>query len=445
MRRTHFPGKLDSAGNKATIPILASRALYRSVTSMKATTLLLLTAAPVLAGTTPAPAPAITPAPSSYWLTPTIDIRARYEFADIDDFDPSHAFTVRERLGLKTAAWNGFSAFIEGEFTQSVVDDYSAGPSNPATPQVNPAGVDPFVPGNSAILDPDNNELNQLYGQYAGFDTTVKLGRQKIVYDNAAFVGDVGWRQNQQTYDGLSITNKSIPGLTASYAYVGQVNRIFGVDANGVFENAPGEIHLLNASYAGIQGVTLGGYIYLMDFDEAAADKWDNDTFGLSAKTKALGFTFYGELAYQEDAGNLNDEQGLYAHVFAMKEFGKQSLTLGIEHLDAGVQTPLATVHAFNGYADATDTRRIDGNHGGLTDTYLTYVTPIFCGIKWTNAVHFFGDNAISNDLGFGFDSVLMKKFDDHITGIFKLGYFDSSDDQYLSTTRASVELNYAF
>jgi hypothetical protein len=59
--------------------------------------------------------------------------------------------------------------------------------------------------------------------------------------------------------------------------------------------------------------------------------------------------------------------------------------------------------------------------------------------------VHVFGDNAISDDLGFGFDSVLMKKFDDHITGIFKLGYFDSADSQYLSTTRASVELNYAF
>jgi hypothetical protein len=436
MRRTHFPGKLDSAGNKATIPILASRALYRRVTSMKATTLLLLTAAPVLAGTTPAPAPAITPAPSSYWLTPTLDIRARYEFADIDGFDPSHAFTIRERLGLKTAAWNGFSAFVEGEFTQSVVDDYRAAASAAA-------GVDPYVPGNSTIFDPNNNELNQLYGQYAGFDTTVKLGRQRIIYDNAAFVGNVGWRQNEQTYDALSIANKSIPGLTLNYAFVNQVNRIFGADASGTFENVPGEVHLLNASYAGIQGVTLGGYIYLMDFDEI--EGWDNNTYGVSAKAKALGLTWYGELAYQEDAGAANDDEGLYAHFFAMKEFGKHSLTVGIEHLDAGVQTPLATVHAFNGFADATDASRVDGTHPGLTDTYVTYAMPIFCGIKWANSVHFFGDNAISDDLGFGIDSVLTKKFDDHFTGIFKLGYHDSNDSFYLTTTRASVELNYAF
>ena len=408
---------------------------------MKATTLLMLTAAaPVFAGAPDAPAPA--PAPAPYWITPTIDARARYEFANIDGYDDSHALTTRERVGLKTQAWNGFSAFVEGEFTQAIVDDYSAGPGK----TVNKAGVDPFVKNNSFIFDPETNELNQLYGQYTGFDTTVKLGRQKIVYDNAAFVGDVGWRQNQQTYDGVSITNKSIQGLTLNYAYVDQVNRIFGSDALNIFSNAPGNIHLLNGSYAGIKNLTLGGYVYLMDFDEKAAAKWDNQTYGLSAKANVLGLTLYGELAYQDEAGVKNDMDGFYSHFMVTKAFGKQSLTLGVENLDAGVQTPLGTVHAFDGYADSTDTARIDGSHGGLTDTYLSYVTPIFCGIKWANTAHVFGDNSISDDLGLGFDSVLTKKFDDHFTAIFKLGYFDSNDDKkFLSTTRASIELDYSF
>ena len=52
---------------------------------------------------------------------------------------------------------------------------------------------------------------------------------------------------------------------------------------------------------------------------------------------------------------------------------------------------------------------------------------------------------AVSTDLGFGFDSVLTKKFDDHFTAIGKLGYFDTEDPIYRSTTRASVELNYTF
>jgi hypothetical protein len=102
-------------------------------------------------------------------------------------------------------------------------------------------------------------------------------------------------------------------------------------------------------------------------------------------------------------------------------------------------------VHAFNGYADATDARRINGTHGGLTDTYVSHMLPIFWGMKWTNAAHIFGDNAIGTDLGFGFDSVLAKKFNDNFTAIAKLGYFDTSDALYKSTTRMSVELNYTF
>lgn len=399
------------------------------------TSLLALAAVTTVTRAGTAPSPEIATAAEAPWITPLVDIRLRYEFADIDGLDPAHALTIRERLGFKTKAWNGFSLLAEGEFTQSAIDDYHGGAP----------GVDPFDPRNSVVADPDNEELNQAYLQYAGFNTTVKLGRQRIVYDNAAFIGNVVWRQNEQTYDAISLTNTSVPGLTLNYAYIDQVNRIFGEDATGIFENAPAEIHLLNASYAGIKGLTLGGYMYLMEFEDAGSTGWDNDTFGISAKGSLAGLALYDELAYQDKAGPLNDQEGLYAHVTATKTFGTQSLTVGIEHLDAGVQTPLATLHAFNGYADATDARRLAGTHGGLTDTYASYMVPIFWGMKWTNTAHLFGDNAISTDLGFGFDSVLAKKFDDHFTAIAKLGYFDTSDALYKSTTRVSVELNYTF
>ena len=399
------------------------------------TSLLALAAATAVtrAGTTPSPE--IAAATEAPWITPIIDVRLRYEFADIDGLDPAHALTLRERIGFKTKAWNGFSVLAEGEFTQAAIDDYHGGAP----------GVDPFDPRNSVVADPENEELNQAYLQYAGFDTTFRLGRQRIIYDNAAFIGNVGWRQNEQTYDAISLTNTSVGGLTLNYAYIDQVNRIFGEDATGIFENAPAEIHLLNASYAGIKGLTLGGYMYLMEFEDAGSTGWDNDTFGISAKGSLAGLALYGELAYQDKAGPLNDQEGLYAHLTATKAFGAQTLTFGIEHLDAGVQTPLATLHAFNGYADATDARRLAGTHGGLTDTYVSHMVPIFWGMKWTNALHLFGDNAIGDDLGFGFDSVLAKKFDDHFTAIAKLGYFDTSDALYKSTTRASVELNYTF
>ncbi|MFT3990640.1 MAG: hypothetical protein QM680_04440 [Luteolibacter sp.] len=416
-------------------------------TSMKTKSILPIlsfAASPLLCAGTPELTPA---AKSEYWITPTINVRARFESADIDGSDVSNALTTRERVGLKTAAWNGFSAVVEGEFTQAIVDDYSGGPSA--------ADVDPYVANNSGIFDPENNSLNQLYGQYKGYDTVVKLGRQQIIYDNAAFIGNVGWRQNEQTFDGVSFVNTSIDGLTLKGAYINQINRIFGDQAAGVFRNAPGDIFLLNGSYTGIENVTLGAYAYLMDFDansdNGAADKWDNNTFGVSASTKALGLLFYGEAAYQEHAGNLDDRDVFYEHVNVTKKFGEQSLTLGVENLGAGFQTPLATMHAFNGFADVFITGRTDGSHNGLMETYLTYTLPIFYGIKWSNTLRAMGDNTISTGYGYEFDSTLTKKFDDHFTAIATFAHFESEGDVYVgkaglpTTQRVTLELNYSF
>ncbi len=416
---------------------------------MKTKTLLFLSAASLLRAGSPDLETSIAAKPEP-WIKPLIDIRARFEFADVEPFDSSTAFTTRERLGLKTMAWNGFSALIEGEFSQAIGDDYNAGAGPDATP---------FDPANSPIFDPETNELNQGYIQYEGFDTTARVGRQRIIYDNAAFIGNVGWRQNEQTYDAVTFANKLIDGLTINYAYVGQVNRIFGSDADSPIGFLPGftnvqdirsEVHLINASYAGIKGLTLGGYAYIMNFEDVGA--WDNNTFGVSAKGTLGGVALYGEFAYQDKAGLAGEDDALYAHVTASKTFfGNQAFTLGLEHLDAGFKTPLATVHAFNGFADVTDGARISGAHNGLTDLYVSHTTPLFCGIKWMNVLHAMGDNEISVGYGWEYDSVLTKKFDDNFTAIAKFACFQSEDDAYAGpvalpdATRFSLELNYTF
>lgn len=372
------------------------------------------------------------------WLTPTLDIRARYEFADIDRLDPSHALTVRERVGLKTSARNGFSALLEGEFSQAVIDDYHGGAP----------GADPFDPRNSLIADPETNELNQGYVQYAGYDLVARVGRQRIIYDNAAFVGNVGWRQNEQTYDAVSLTHTGIAGLKFNYAYLNQVNRIFGSDADGVaavnanVQDVGADTHLLNLSYAGIEGVTLGGYVYLMNFDQLPG--WDNDTYGVSGKTTWYGLDWYGEVAWQDQAGPRNDDEAWYAHGTVSKALGTQSVTAGVEFLDSGFQTPLATLHAFNGFADVFVTGRTNGTHGGLTDAYVSHSLPVCWGMKWVNTLHAYGDNSLSTDLGWEVDSVLSKKFNDQFTAILKLAHFET-ESALPTTTRVSLEVGYLF
>lgn len=420
---------------------------------MKAKSLFFLSTASLLHAGSPDLETTLAPKPEP-WIKPIIDIRARYEFRDVDLADPSHAFTVRERLGLKTQSWNGFSALIEGEFSQAVVDDYNGGAGPDA---------DPFVLGNSVIADPETNELNQGYIQYTGFDTTAKVGRQRMIYDNAAFIGNVGWRQNEQTFDAISLSNTSIDALTLNYAYINQVNRIFGSDADSPLVFAPpvifsnvqdldSDIHLLNASYTGITDLTLGAYVYLMDFEKRP--NWDNDTFGVSAKGTLLGLALYGELAYQDQAGALSEDDAFYAHVTATKTFGTQSLTLGVEHLDDGFKTPLSTVHAFNGFADAFIGGRVEGTHNGLTDVYLSHTMPLFYGIKWSNILHAYGDNEISTGYGWEYDSVLVKKFDEHFTALAKFSHFESEGDAFTgpaggpglpTITQFSIEMNYTF
>jgi hypothetical protein len=415
---------------------------------MRVKALFLLATATLLHAGTPAlePMPSVMP---EAWLKPLVDIRARYEYADLDGKDPATAFTFRERLGLKTRAWYGLSALVEGEFTEVAGSDYNAN----AGPLANPHDR-----ANSAIPDPRNAELNQAMLQYVGFDTTAKVGRQRLIYDNAAFIGNVGWRQNEQTFDAISLSNKFIAGLTFNYAYLNQIDRIYGAEADSplttkpLFDNVQdiaADVNLFTVSYTGVKGVTLGGYAYIMNFHDKP--NWDNDTFGLSAKGDVLGLTLFGELAWQDQAGFNSNDQAWYAHCTASKTFGSQTLVVGVEQLNAGFKTPLATVHVFNGYADAFANGRIEGNHNGLTDVYVSHTLPVFCGINWTNALHAYGDDTLSTGYGWEYDSVLVKKFDEHFTALVKLAMFESEGDAFVgtaslpATTRASMELDYTF
>ncbi len=383
---------------------------------------------------TPTPA-AIESVPEPQWITPTLDARLRYEFSNVEGFDDSHALTIRARPGLKTAEWHGFSALAEGEFTGVLIDDYNGGAP----------GTDPFDPANSVVADPQNVELNRASLQYHGYDTTVIVGRQRIIYNNAAFIGNSGWRQNEQTFDAASLGYENDCGFKASYAWVGQVNRIYGAQADGAFATVDSNVHLINASYSGFESVSLGSYVYLMDFHDRTVTGWDNDTYGIFADQTLAGIKTHAEFAAQTEAGPNNDKDALYFHINAAKDIQGFTVMAGVEQLDDGFQTPLATLHTMNGFADTTDGLRATGTTGGLTDNYVSFTAPLPWELKWTNVAHFFGDNSVGTQFGFGWDSLLAKKFNDHFSATAMLGYFDSNDSRYLSATKASLQIDYTF
>lgn len=270
-----------------------------------------------------------------------LDFNLRYEAVDQDNaLENADALTLRSRLTFKSAATNGFSFVIEAEDVRTVlgIDDYS----------VPPSGVNPGV--YSVIADPESTELDQAFVQYSNVQTTARFGRQVIALDNQRHVGHVGWRQDRQTFDAISLVHKYNKQLTARYYFINQRNRLFADDAD-----IDSEDHLVNVSYKSDFG-TLVGYAYLLEVD----NNTDNslDTYGIrftgSQKMDSLRL-FYGfEYATQESENLGNEFDADYWLFEAGLGYTGHKLTLGFEHLGSdngnyGFSTPLATLHKFNG------------------------------------------------------------------------------------------------
>ena len=277
-----------------------------------------------------------------------IDERYRYEYVDQANFqNKAKASTLRNRIGFKSAPWAGFSFVAEWENVMNIGDDRFNNTIN---------GRAQFP----VVADVESHELNQLFFAYTGLpDTKLKVGRQVITFDNHRFIGHVGWRQNNQTFDAAVVQNSSIPGLTITYGYIDRVNRILGNDSP--VGNIETETHTIHAAYK-IDGIgTVKGYAYLLDH-ERQFNGLDSASYGAIFTRKqnlgqGYGLHIYGEYAQQEDYGDrLPAFEADYYHLALGVSKAGLKATIGYELLgtDNGVAffTPLATGHIFNGFAD---------------------------------------------------------------------------------------------
>jgi hypothetical protein len=288
---------------------------------------------------------------------PIVDARMRYENVDQEPLaEESDADTLRLRLGFETGkAWNT-SLLAEGEFVWPFAGDYredNAVPTNTAYP---------------VVADPESYEFNRLQLTNTSLPgTTLTLGRQRILMDDQRFVGNVGWRQNEQTFDALRVVNKSVAALTVDVAYLNQVNRVFGPESpQGRYE---GDGYLGNVSYQLPFG-KVTGFSYLLDFDSIPTSQVPAALNPIRQSTETYGVRFAGDrpigkfklgyvasYATQEDYGDNPFTFDLDYYLAELTgTFRQFSLTLGQEVLEGngtvGFATPLATLHKFNGWAD---------------------------------------------------------------------------------------------
>ncbi len=344
----------------------------------------------------------------------SLDVRYRYESVE-DESTPARdadASTLRTRLGYSTGNYQGLSALIEMENTTVVGKEKYNSTVNGLTQY-------------AVVADPDGTEVNQALISYAGFsDTLAKFGRQRITLDNHRWVGNVGWRQNEQTYDGLSVVNTSLPDTRITYAYISGVNRVFGnSSAVGRFTS---DSNLINVAYNGLSFGTLVGYNYLLDFENALASS--SNTYGARFAGKhgvggGIDALYTLELARQSDYG---DNPARFDLDYSLIEIGGFvngiTATLGYETLGSNgvvaLQTPLATLHAANGWADKFLVTPVNG----LQDTYFS-VAGTVAKIKLMGVYHDFSADAGGADYGEELDLHAWYPFGKYTVGVKYASY----------------------
>jgi hypothetical protein len=355
------------------------------------------------------------------------NLNFRYENVDTGRGSPAtaNAFTARLRLGYLTPVFEGLQGFVEYEGNQDIVaNDYNSARNGKGKYEI--------------IADPQQHELNQLWISYKGLpDTEIKVGRQRIDFDNLRFIGAVDWRQMQQTFDAVLVTNTSLPNTTIKAGYINKIQTV-----NSFTKGA--QIPFLNINYAIKDVGNLVSYAYLMDFNEpiltggaptlgGMTHNDSNQTYGIrldgSRKINDdLKAHYLVEYAYQKEyVQNPTHYHASYYHIVGGATAFGITAKAGMEQLDSGganrtFDTPLATLHIFNGWAD----QFLATPNNGLRDVYGSLATEIQ-GVKLLGVYHEFTNDSGSIDYGKELDFQVSKEFFKHYTLLAKYAYFDAS------------------
>jgi hypothetical protein len=352
------------------------------------------------------------------------------------------ANTLRVRLKLASGDTSGFSGFLELDHNEALGGQHYDDTRNGFTDY-------------PVIADPEGTDLNQAWVQFAiAEEIRVRFGRQRINHDNQRFIGSSDWRQNEQTFDALRIETQRLAGIAFDYAFVDQVLRVFGPETGTPSATFEGASHLVNVRLTSLPvgAVVLHGYF--LDFTDAP--QLSSQTLGAryegkESLTTEWTFSWALEYARQQDAGD--NPASVNAH------YGLLDLHLGTDNSDFFVgreilsgergtftsttnpafQTPLATLHKWQGWADQFLTTPF----AGIEDTYVGVGAKRF-GWKLQAVWHDF--SAESTDLRYGseLDMSVAHKFAERFEILIKYADYNA-DESSIDTRKFWVQLGACF
>ncbi len=364
-----------------------------------------------------------------------IDTRLRYESVSQDGLNDADALTLRTRLGYETRAFNGFKLLAELEGVAQLTDDFND-----------------TVNGNTAfatVPDPEAFELNRLQVTWAGAQgRRIVAGRQRIILNNARFIGNVGFRQNEQTFDALRIEARPFERAAFTYVYIDNARRIFGDDsAQGEWDS---DSHVLQADLDLPVG-RLSAYALLLDFQNASAQS--SQTYGLRWSNEWQAGSLHPRLTLEAAAqsdyrGNSAGFDLGYRHGELALRHDRWTVTVGGERLEGdGVRafsTPLATLHAFQGWADvflATPPDGVRDLYAGVS--YSTRPWPAQQPVVFTVVAHDFTDDGGSADFGSELDASVRFSPNERVSLEAKAAMFEGEDPRFADRTKIWFAVEY--
>ena len=327
--------------------------------------------------------------------------RLRYENVSQDGNAPvitpaqplkdADALTLRSLIGWQTAPYHNFSFGAQLIDVSKLSDNFND--STPLSGPFNPAANQPNKLAYAKVVDPDYTGVNQLFVDWTGIkNTKFRLGRQQVNLDNVRFIGDIGFRQVMQVFDGVSVMNKSIPDTEVYLAHFEAVRQI------NTKLRSEGALEVANIRYR-ISGTEfLVGYGYLSSFEDLGlGNAWfgaaslnnpgklninadqSNKTFGLrldgihpfNPNFRAL---YTAEYAIQTDySGGDSRINADYYKIGGGLGFDNLNVRIDQELLGSNdgkyaFQTPFGTNHLFQGWVD----KFLATPKEGIRDTFVT-------------------------------------------------------------------------
>ncbi len=286
----------------------------------------------------------------------SLQLRPRVEVVDEEGSRHATGLTARTVLGMHwrgVLGWPRLRLRLEATNVAAAVDRYHAASSE-----------GPWQPGRGVIADPTFTRLTQALVAFDLGAAEVIAGRQMLVHDDHRFLGNVGWRQMPQTFEGITVRTARQP-VTAEVSYL---SRRLGVRPELDQRYREGSL-VGHASFRMTPVVTAYTMAYLVQ--DA------HDTFGLGLKAATSTWGGRLEVAVQRTpslqetyAGGPRRADFLRGEL--RRSWGAVTLRGNLTGFGAargnartGFATPLATLHAFDGWSDALAGKAAQGDPRG--------------------------------------------------------------------------------